>query len=283
MIFKRSHFVYSPRQRNGIVFFMCLIISIRLFFELFRKEIPIEHPAPIYLRQFILSHEYDSINESTRLISAFRWRLKPFNLNFLNDYRAYRLGLTVDQVDKFYQFKAEGGYCYDLDCFKKVLVLEDSVLERIQTFLIIPNSFPHESSSNESIPIFDINKVTEQQLKSIKYIGNFRARKIIEYRSYLGGFSTLCQLNEIEQLDSLSQVALRSQLKLDSLPKIGLLDINTASFKDLVNLPYLDYETVKEILIFRQLNGGFKKMDELQKIPNLDSIRIKRITLYLHI
>ena len=281
MIFKRSHFVYSPRQRNGIVFFIGIVVSIRLVFEVFNQELPLEYHAQIYLRQFILSQRFDSINVADRLVDSYRWRLKPFNLNYLNDYRAYRLNLSVEQVDQFYKFRSEGGYCYDLNCFKKVLALNDSVIKSIAPYLIIPSEFPEKTISKTLVAYFDLNTADKEQLESIKYIGSFRAQKIIEYRTYLKGFSTLSQLEEIEQLDSMSIVNLNSRLKIDSIPARELLDINKARFRDLINLPYLDYETVKEILIFRQLNGGFKKIEELRKIPNLDSIRIKRITLYL--
>ena len=87
---------------------------------------------------------------------------------------------------------------------------------------------------------------------------------------------------DLQVLDSslIHEIQKRAQIKAPKTWK--KLDINKASFQELIDIYYLDYRNVKDILEYRQNNGGFQNLHDLLKLPQIDSVRIKRITLYLH-
>ena len=281
MLFRKSHFVYSPRQRNGIFYFTLLIISSRLIFEWFWvSDIPNPN-AREYLEQFIYQYRYDSIQSISMLKQSFTWRIRPFNPNYINDYKGYRLGLTAAQLDAFYGFRSRNGYCYDMSCFASITDISIEQEKLLIPYFTFPKPRPTRIKENR-FQLFELNAASVEELTSIPGIGEYRANQILNFREQLGVFFEFEQLYDLQVLDSslILEIQKRTQIKVPETWK--KLDINKASFQELIDIYYLDYRNVKDILEYRQKNGGFQNLHDLLKLPQIDSVRIKRITLYLH-
>ena len=67
----------------------------------------------------------------------------------------------------------------------------------------------------------------------------------------------------------------------DALPDLLKVNINTASFKELLRTPYLDYKLTKKICAFRDDNEFFQNLNDLKKIDSFPVEKFDRIALYL--
>ncbi|MGI6669772.1 MAG: helix-hairpin-helix domain-containing protein [Acetivibrionales bacterium] len=63
--------------------------------------------------------------------------------------------------------------------------------------------------------------------------------------------------------------------------KKGLVNINTASIAELDTLPGIGEATAKEIISFREKNGGFKKIEDIMKVPRIKQNRFQSIKDYI--
>ncbi|MFH1231488.1 MAG: helix-hairpin-helix domain-containing protein [Planctomycetota bacterium] len=60
-----------------------------------------------------------------------------------------------------------------------------------------------------------------------------------------------------------------------------LIDINTASFKELCLIPYISHNIAYEIIKYRQEKRGINNMDELLSIKGIGRAKLKMIKGYL--
>ncbi|MFA6128421.1 MAG: helix-hairpin-helix domain-containing protein [Bacteroidales bacterium] len=119
----------------------------------------------------------------------------------------------------------------------------------------------------------EINSADSVTLLELPGVGPVFAKRILKYRQMLGGFVNLQQLKEVYGMDT---VRLNGFIKLISIDtsKIRKLNLNTATFKELLAHPYLEYEQVIAIARFRDKKGLLKSPGELWAAGILaDSLR----------
>ena len=123
-----------------------------------------------------------------------------------------------------------------------------------------------EQEREERKPIkVELNSADSVNLLNLYGIGPSFAHRIIIYRGMLGGFYEEKQLLEVYGMDSSRLEMFREQLIIntDSIRKIA---INKATFKELLKHPYLDYETVRDIVNYRERVASITHPDTLRSI-----------------
>ncbi len=126
-----------------------------------------------------------------------------------------------------------------------------------------------------------MNTATKEQLKKINGIGDKLAERIIKYRKRLGGFSLDQQLYEVYYLEPDVAKRVLENFTVLQPPKIKKLNINTASFKEVLAIPYIDYELTKKIFNYRDLAAEIQDLEELKEIEGFPVKKFDRIALYL--
>lgn len=127
----------------------------------------------------------------------------------------------------------------------------------------------------------DINKADTTLLKKIPGIGSSYANRIVKYRNLLGGYTALDQLNEVWGIDPELFNNLSLYLTIDTNFEIEELKINSASIKELVKHPYLNYEQAKVIVDIRERKGKIESINRLGLLDEFTQQDIMRLTPYL--
>jgi competence ComEA-like helix-hairpin-helix protein len=137
-------------------------------------------------------------------------------------------------------------------------------------------------STKKGIPVKknDLNTASVAELDFIKGIGKVLANRIIKYRQRINGYSTLDQLEEVYGLDAHVVEAIKEQFTIVQKSKIKKLDMNRASLFQLVEIPYLSKSEARRMISLRTEKGKIS-WDHLKAIKGFDSLKIKRLTLYL--
>ena len=117
--------------------------------------------------------------------------------------------------------------------------------------------------------IVEINTADSAQLVGLSGIGPVFANRILKYRGLLGGFYSKEQLMEIYGMDSTRYDKIKEYITNDK-SHLHKIDINEAEFKTLLRHPYLDYETVKQIVNYRQNKGPIPHPDTLRLVIGYD-------------
>ena len=137
----------------------------------------------------------------------------------------------------------------------------------------------------ESRPLYDIVKIDlnscdTDQLVTVPQFGSKRAAKLVEYRDKLGGLHSFSQLQEVYVMQNIDTVKLKTYLYINK-QKIKKLNINTATYQELVSHPYIDAYLTKLIVRHREKNGSIRDLDELQQITHAYPELIEKLKPYL--
>lgn len=285
-IFK-SHFSYNKRQRNGIFFLLLIIVLLQIVFffvDFSSKDINTISQNEIALFQ----KEMDSL----KMVELENSKPKkfPFNPNYITDFKGYQLGMSVDEIDRLLKFRAKGNFVNSKEEFQNITKVNDSLLDLISPNFKFPdwvtskNRKPKNISKNQKkhpVEIKDLNFIKANDLIFIKGVGEKTANRILNYRDKLQGFSADSQLYEVYYLDKEIADEILKHFKVIKVPTIKKININEATFKEVLSIVYLDYELTKKIFNYRDEVAEIQSIEELKKIDGFPIEKFERITLYL--
>ena len=219
-----------------------------------------------------------------------QYQLKPFNPNFISEYKGYTLGLSAQELDRLYAYREQGKWINSASDFKKVTRVSDSLLEIISPMFkfpqwinqknkpkIVEKKFSALSYSDKR----DLNGVLAEELQKHCNLPDFIARRIVKYRTKIGGFVSDIQLKDISGLYENQRKKILSLFTVKTPKNIEKVNINKASVQELIEVPYFDFETALEIRDLIKNNGGISSFEELGKINGFSLEKIDRIALYL--
>jgi len=145
------------------------------------------------------------------------------------------------------------------------------------------NNIPFEKQEKKpqyAIVKLELNRCDSTEVIVVPQFGSKRAQKLVEYREKLGGFYAFEQLKEIYILQNIEVEFLKKYFTLD-VSLIRKININTAPYKELITHPYLDSYLVKMILNYREKNGKFTSIEEVQKATNAYQELVEKLEHYI--
>mgnify|MGYP000713291892 CR=1 FL=1 len=289
-IFK-SHFWYNKSQRNGILLLILLIIVLQFFSYQINnfddKLVDLNTDENLAFQKQIDSLKILEIENR-------KSKIFPFNPNYITDFKGAQLGMSIGEIDRLHKFRESNKFVNSVSDFQKVTDVSDSLLDKISPYFKFPDWVTSRnqnviSSAVEKfykkpkvkISTTDINLATAEDLTSIRGIGEKLSARIINYRKRLRGFSFESQLYEVWKIDAAVIDRLLKTFKIVSTPDIKKININTATFKEVLKNPYIDYELCKAIFNYKDQIAEYQSLTELKQIPNFPIDKYDRIVLYL--
>ena len=126
----------------------------------------------------------------------------------------------------------------------------------------------------------ELNSADSLDLVQLYNIGPTFARRILKYRSRLGGFVDKRQLWEVWGMDSARYNDIAPHISVDT-ALVAKLDINSASIDQLKRHPYLDYYQAKAIVQYRETLGTYRSISDLKMVSLIDKSTYSKIASYL--
>jgi DNA uptake protein ComE-like DNA-binding protein len=286
-IFK-SHFWYTKNQRNGILLLLIIIIFLQLIlhFKNFDSQQLVDLSQP---KITSYNKQLDSLKKKSSKKKKFK--IYPFNPNYISDYKGYQLGMNVDEIDRLLAYREQRLYVNSAKEFQAITKISDSLLQKISPFFKFPEWVQKKNNQQRYIPnsrinvseitTVDINKATLKDFTFIEGVDEYLSERIIKYRSKLQGFSFKEQLFEVWGLDELIANKILSTFSIKNKPIIKKVNINTASFKEVLSNPYIDYELCVKIFDYRDEVAELQSISEIKNIEGFPIKKYNRIVLYL--
>lgn|GEM_PF-2705093 len=267
--------------RNGILQLVCLIIFILLL-------IVVTDFVPNHKPQFTLDTEtQNAINKQQLAFEEQQKKIgKTYYVNYINDYTAYKLGLNTSQIDRFLAFRKTGKLIYSIKDFVRITQIDSLTEKKIEKQLRFPKTKFHKKNNykkrvytNKS-KRFDLNLITETQLKKEFKFPDFVVKRIIKFRKYLNGYRIVDQIEDVYGILPYQVDKIKRHCFLKNPPK-ELKNIHTLSQKELFNVPYISWNTSKQIINYVKNNGKLTSFEILRKIEGFSTDKINRLPLYL--
>lgn len=287
----KQFFKFTSQQRTGIFLLFIIIIALQLiyfFADFDQSEVTFsEEDKWLSLQKEIDAAKEIKYNEKQKVYT--------FNPNFISDYKGYKLGMSVEEIDRLLAFRKEDKYVNSAEEFQKVTQISDSLLKVMSPLFKFPNwtqkknDFKTEKkeyvqktfSKKENVIIKDINEASQEDLIAIYGIGEALSSRILKQKETLGGFVSMEQLEEVWGLSPEVITQLNSHFKVVIPAGFKKIAINDATLKELAQFPYFKYFLAKQIVTYRSMNGNFNNIEDLSKIKGFPVEKAKIISLYL--
>ena len=278
---------YSKSQRIGIVLFFLIVILAQgiYFFYDFTAAETIDKNQPKWLA-------FQSTIDSLKLKNKnYKPTIYPFNPNFITDFKGYKLGMKLEEIDRLVAFRKQNKFVNSATEFQAVTKVSDSLLKAISPYFKFPdwvtNKKPFASnytkkdfSKPEKITVLDINQATKEDLMKVYGIGDKISDRILEQKQKYGAFVSMEQMTDIWGLSPEVIEKLNTSFAVKSSANSIKININNASVKELSQFPFFRYQLAKDIVIYRSMNGNIT-IEDLSKIKGFPVDKIKIIALYL--
>lgn len=225
-----------------------------------------------------------------------RHSLFPFDPNTADSTAFRRLGLRSWQIRNIYKYRAAGGVYRKKEDFAKLYGLTVKEYRELEPYIRISRDylpastlFSKSKASDDSLPAepkypvklhegetVDLNLSDTTALKSIPGIGSYRSRKIVEYGRRLGGYVSVDQLDEVEDVPPETKAYV-----VVSQPHPRQLPINRLTLNELKRHPYINFYQAKAIIEYRRLHGPIKSLSDLRLLPEFSPEAIARLEPYV--
>ncbi|WP_430909358.1 ComEA family DNA-binding protein [Maribacter sp. 2-571] len=282
------HFKLNKQERNGVFFLLFLIISIQIGYICYRS-FPSKNEAGSLAIDSVRSVEIEKLK--TKSLEQNIAPQYDFNPNFITDYKGYALGMSVAEIDRLLEFRAQNRFVHSAAEFQKVTQISDSLLGAMKGRFRFPEwTKQRKTAYGNTDKTFDtasnaqknaINSATAEALREIPGIGEKLSVRIVKFRDRLGGFMVMEQLYDVYGLEAEVAERVFKRYSVQNLPDIQSINVNEASVSQLVKLIYIRYAVAQEIVSYREQNGPFRSFSELEKITDFPFDKIDRIALYL--
>lgn len=280
---------FSKDQKIGILILFITIVVLQLsyYFTDFSFS---ENQSEEGAQWISLQSSLDALKKDKKEV---RYRMYPFNPNFITDFKGYKLGMKTEEIDRLLAFRKEGKFANSPEEFQKVTGISDSLLTVISPYFKFPDWVTNPKSNykeykskwkefpkKEVLKVLDVNSATKEDLMKVYGIGEAISDRIIAQRNTLGAFVSMEQMNEIWGLSPEVITNLNKYFVINKIPNLKKIDINNASIKELGQFVYFRYPISKNIVTYRSMNGDLK-IEDLSNIKGFPVDKIKIIALYL--
>lgn len=128
-----------------------------------------------------------------------------------------------------------------------------------------------------------LNETDTTEWKKVPGIGSSFSRRIVKYRSLLGGYVSINQLKEVygvtdELFETIAPFINEEDVDRSDFVKIN---INQLEFREILAHPYINYEQTKAIVNLRRRTGSITSTNQLAMLDEFTSEDIERITPYI--
>ena len=228
-----------------------------------------------------------------RTVSRF-----PFDPNTADSTELLALGLEPWQVRNIYKYRAKGGVFRKKEDFGRVYGLTNRQYRDLAPLIRIGSDYqPYTSRGYQNVPYdeapdsvpgrrfpaklrqgerIDLNDADTVLLLKVPGIGSYFARQIVRARKMLGGFYSVRQLLEIQDMPE------------EALPyfevnpaKVHRLNVNKLSLVELRRHPYINYYQAKAIVDYRRLYGEIHDMGQLKLMKYFTPDDFERLRHYI--
>lgn len=279
----------SIRKKFGLFSLVLLLIAIILFPRIYNS---FQQPESFSITFEELDKEVSDLQQK-RVFSQQKSQRKKrryvppsakFNPNEYTVTDWMLLGLSEKQANVILNFSQRG--IYSNEQLKQIFVINDELYELIKDSTIYPKKqkelfekFEYNKAINTTLKI-ELNSAEETELTKLSGIGAYYAKKIVDYRSKLGGYVSKDQLLELWKFDEEKLNKIRNNIDVD-LSKVKKININTCSAEQLQSHPYIDWNVANSIVKMRAKYEKYSNFEQLLRSDLISSELLEKIKPYL--
>ena len=282
--------MFSREHRSGIFLLFAIIILVQLGYFFLKDNFVSANNNSEDKAWLSVQNEIDSLKNSQ---ATKKDTIYPFNPNYITDYKGYKLGMSIQEIDRLHAYRKKGKFVNSAEEFQQVTQVSNVFLAKVSPYFKFPDWVKNKTNvtsekfhkflpkEKEKIVQKDINSATREDLIAVYGIGEKLADKILQEKEKFGGFVSMEQFQFMWGISPEAIDDLQKRFFVKNTFGIKKIAINDLPMKELAKFPYFNYALAKEIVVYRTMNNGIKDIDDLTKIKGMPNEKIKIIALYL--
>ncbi len=207
--------------------------------------------------------------------------LIPFDPNTFSADSFALIGLNEKTINSIINYRNKGGIFRTKEDVKKIYSLSDEYYQKLAPYIQLPDHIEISTTEITTLPLhIEINQADTLDLQQIPGIGPSFARRIVKYRMMLGGYFKPEQLMEVYGMDSLLFSRITDYLVFEK-NHLNKININTATIKELIKHPYIEFYLAKSIVTFREEKGQIESLEDIRNVRLMYDELFNKIMPYL--
>lgn len=227
---------------------------------------------------------FDSINVESEMTNK-ELEVLSLELNSCSADELKNVGLSTHQVKNILAYRSKGGMFKSVSDLRKIYSIDSTAFEKVSSHFYIAKA--DQTKKNTSIafkikekPNFtiELNSCDTISLSLLPGIGASLSKRIVKYRSKIGGYYNTEQLLEVYGFSPELIQRILPNIHIDT-TLIEPQNLNQLSVFQMKSHPYLDFYKTKEIIEYRNKEGLFSDMNqilELKSFENCDKAMFRR-------
>lgn len=273
-------FHFNKQERNGVFVLcviICLLFGLRLLIPFINRDsnnvqlISINvNSSPNTIFETDKGDNFSKESNSYRKTANQKF---VFNPNTVTEEDAQKLGFSKKLSARLVNFRNKGGKFFKPADLKKLYGLSPKLYNELENYILIPTTkkeFKRDSvfikiahsyeKKTYTKALVEINSADSLSIVFLKGIGPGLTKRIIKYRTMLGGFHDINQLKEVYGMTDSLFLVLSSQIKLN-LDLMSKIPINAIDFNSLRKHPYFNFQKAQAIINYRAKHGKLNEED----------------------
>jgi competence ComEA-like helix-hairpin-helix protein len=309
-MFLRDWFTFFSAERVGITTLIVILLFVVVIPRFFKNDdISAEDMERLKSEMDIFIAEMEKQSTKNKSDTLFM-----FDPNKIDSASLILLGFSPRQAKSIINYRNKGGKFYNRESFGKSFVVSEEMFARLYHYIDVKQETRRKEKANEQtgstretagtirehketvevnekkepsgasrkVYSIELNSADFDELQKFRGVGEYYAKKIVEYRDKLGGFHKPEQLMEIKGIDSVRFEMFRNQILIDT-SLIRRININTATETELAKHPYINNFTAKAIIKYRKFKGYISSINEMLAEKVITAKQSEKIKAYLEI
>ena len=213
-----------------------------------------------------------------------------FDPNIISAHEMDSMGMPGWLAKRIIKYRDAGGKFKVKNDLLKIYGMPAGFYREVEKYIQLPDSVSvikevivteNKPGLDLEVTAIDLNEADSAEFTKIRGIGPKLAGRIIRYRSLLGGFTSVDQIEEIYGITDLGRENIIKTGTISESFSPQKININFADWKELVRHPYFDKNIANSIISNRDESGPFSSIDDLKKIKSFNDSIISKIKSYI--
>lgn len=293
---------FSKTEANGAVVLMLLIFFCLASPSIYRSAFGIRY-SHFQEDKALLDSLIFKMDKAVPVKEAQPIELKLFDPNSATVEELISLGIPSFLSRRIENYRNGGGQFQLKSDLSKIYDFPDSLFRVLVPYINLPEtrdtkaekprsiqklSRNSAASTYKSVPrydesplLIDINKADSTEFQKLYGIGPAYARRIVAFREALGGYYAVDQIQTLYGMTDSLFLQIKSFLHVSDTVSLKVININIATYRQLIAHPYINQDLTKEILAAKSKYGKFKEPEDLKRLNLIDSIGRAKLLPYI--
>lgn len=303
----QSFFHFTKRERRGLLAFLVLMLLLLCCPFVYRHWIHPPRPLQIRLEPYTPQEEKttwassgnnhaeryrhtNDVKHTSVEREAVKSTLFYFDPNQITAEDWIRLGVKPRTAETIVKYRTKGGRFRQPEDLKKIWGLSPALADQLMPYVrmateqVVRNIPPGQVMPKRYQPaspaMLNINRSDSAEWEALPGIGPALARRILRFRTMLGGFYSVDQVAETFGLPDSTFQRIRSRLQCNAADLVKI-SINNASPDQLKQHPYIRFGYARKWEAYRHQHGGIRSREELQQALLMPDSAFGKLMPYL--